>query len=307
MPTIEAIVSRLVQEGLVESAGDWPMRGVVSHLAPLEAAAPGALCWLSAKRWRTHPESLADFKGALVILPADAPAGKIGNGVGVRCRTPKLAFARAAELFFPELLGWPWPTPPRAVDPSARVHPSARLGPGVVIGAGVELGEGVEIGPGTAIAHASVGARTTIGAQCAIGLPGFGYERAEDGRWFRFPHVGRVVIEADVEIGSNTCIDRGALGVTTVGRGAKIDNLVHVAHNVTIGPDALVIAHAMLGGSAEVGAGAWVAPSAAVMNQAKIGAGAVIGLGAVVLKDVAAGTTVVGNPAKVLAPKGERT
>jgi len=131
-------------------------------------------------------------------------------------------------------------------------------------------------------------------------LSGFGYERDSGGRYWRFPHVGKVVIEADVEIGSNTCIDRGAIGETRIGRASKIDNLVHIAHNVTLAPNSIVIANAMLGGSVHVGEGAWIAPSASIMNQAHIGARAIVGLGAVVLKSVDADTTVVGNPAKPL-------
>jgi len=115
--------------------------------------------------------------------------------------------------------------------------------------------------------------------------------------------VGRVVIDEDVEIGCNTCVDRGALGNTYLRSGARIDNLVHIAHNADIGSHALVIAHAMVAGSATIGERAWIAPSAAIMNQLTVGAGAIVGLGAVVVKSVEPGTTVVGNPAKPLAPR----
>lgn len=301
MPTVADITRFLFAEGLAPGPA-FEDRTEVTGVAPEETAASGSLSWLSPKRWAATPERRTAFQGTLLLLPADADPGPAGTGIGLPCRSPKLALAKVVERFFPALEAWPWPSTGLR-DAGATVDPTAKVGPGVVLGAGVVIASGVEIGPYTILAHTTVDRGTRIGAHCSIGLPGFGFEKSEQGVWFRFPHVGRVEIGEEVEIGSNTCIDRGAMGATVVSRGVKIDNLVHVAHNVIIEPDALVIAHAMLGGSAKVGTGAWVAPSAAVMNQARIGAGAVIGLGAVVVKDVAPGTTVVGNPAKVLERK----
>jgi UDP-3-O-[3-hydroxymyristoyl] glucosamine N-acyltransferase len=302
MPTVEEIVAYLRSEGLLAPSEADGTGSRVTHVASEEVATAGALSWLSSKRWVSTPERRTAFGGALLLLPPTAPSGPAGAGVGVSCQSPKLAFAKVVERFFPSLEAWPWPATGLR-EAGVAVDPTAKIGPGVILGAGVVIGPGVEVGPYTILAHTTVGQGTRIGAHCSIGLPGFGFERSEQGVWFRFPHVGRVEIGEEVEIGSNTCIDRGALGATRIGRGVKIDNLVHVAHNVTIEPEALIIAHAMLGGSAHIGAGAWVAPSVAVMNQARIGAGAVIGLGAVVVKEVAPGTTVVGNPAKVLERK----
>lgn len=303
MPSVAEILTFLRDERLLAGPGDVRGDGVVTLVAPEEIASAEALAWLSPGRWKKTPERRERFAGAVLLLPSDAPAGPAGSGLGVPCRSPKLAFAKVVDRFFPELAAWPWPDPGTTRASDVRVAPDARLGPGVVLGAGTVIGSGVEIGPYTVLAHTTVGRGTRIGAHCSIGLPGFGFDKSEGGEWFRFPHVGRVEIGEGVEVGSNTCIDRGALSATIVGRGVKIDNQVHVAHNVIIEPDALIIAHAMLGGSVRVGAGAWVAPSVAVMNQTKIGAAAVVGLGAVVLKDVAPGTTVVGNPAKVLERK----
>ena len=104
-----------------------------------------------------------------------------------------------------------------------------------------------------------------------------------------------------MEIGSNTCIDRGAIGNTEIGSGTKIDNLVHIAHNVVIGVNCLLIANSMIGGSAVVGKNVWIAPSAALKNQVEIGENSLIGMGAVVIRDVAPGLTIAGNPAKTLS------
>jgi UDP-3-O-[3-hydroxymyristoyl] glucosamine N-acyltransferase len=306
MPTVAEIVQFLAREQLAggQLAGDETN---VTAVAPEEEARAGDLSWLSSERWRRTPERLTAFAGALLIVPDEAPAGRTSQGWSVPCRSPKLAFSRIVDHFFSELAAWPWPDAAGAHGGDVRVAADARFGPGVVLGAGTVVESRVEIGPYTVLAHTTVGSGTRIGAHCSIGLPGFGFDRTLDGTWFRFPHVGRVEIGEGVEIGSNTCIDRGALGATVISRGVKIDNQVHVAHNVVIEPDALVIAHAMLGGSARIGIGAWVAPSVAVMNQATVGAGAVVGLGAVVVKNVAPGVTVVGNPAKVLERKEKST
>jgi len=193
------------------------------------------------------------------------------------------------------------------IHPTANVHPKAVIGKSCHIGPFTYIGEAV-IGDHTVIhGHAFIYDNVTLGERCVlhagvvIGSDGFGYSRDENNNVEKFPHIGGVRIGHDVEIGANTCIDRGALGNTIIGNGAKIDNLVHVAHNVNIGENAFVIAHAMLGGSATIGAAAWVAPSASILQQLKIGDGATIGVGAVVTKDVPSGQTWTGSPARPLA------
>ena len=126
---------------------------------------------------------------------------------------------------------------------------------------------------------------------------GFGFVKI-NGEWQRFPHYGDVKIGKDVEIGRNTCIDRGSLAHTVIGDGTKIDNLVHVAHNVKIGKRCLITAGAILGGSCEIGDDCFIGIGALIRNGIKIGAGATVGMGAVVTKDVPEGVTVVGNPAR---------
>jgi UDP-3-O-[3-hydroxymyristoyl] glucosamine N-acyltransferase len=112
------------------------------------------------------------------------------------------------------------------------------------------------------------------------------------------PHIGNVVIEEGVEIGNCTCIDKAVLGSTILRKNCKIDNLVHIAHGVEIGENALIIAHAMVAGSVHVGKNSWIAPGALIINQVSVGENTTVGLGAVVIKDVADNQTVVGNPAR---------
>lgn len=303
MTTVAKVMEYLRDVGELAVEAGPPPDLRISGPAPESSAGPGTVSWLSTSRLHKAPERISAFGGALLICPADVPGGALGNGWAAPCRRPKLAFSLVLDRFFPELSAWPWPTAPATRGEEVVVASSARLAPGVVLGNGVTIEDDVEVGPYTVLAHTTVRRGTRIGASCSIGLAGFGFDRSEDGIWFRFPHVGRVEIGPEVEIGSNTCIDRGALGATTIGRGVKIDNQVHVAHNVEIAPNSLIIAHAMLGGSVKIDAGVWVAPSAVLKNQITIGAGALIGLGAVVLRDVEPGATIVGNPGKPIASR----
>lgn len=138
------------------------------------------------------------------------------------------------------------------------------------------------------------------GQNCSIGNDGFGYIKDKDGKWLKFPHFGNVIIGDDVEIGNNVCIDRGALSNTIIGNGVKIDNLVHIAHNVEIGDNTLIIAQSMVGGSTKIGSDCWISPSTSIKNGIKIGNGVLIGMGAVVIRDVEDNKIMVGNPAKEL-------
>jgi UDP-3-O-[3-hydroxymyristoyl] glucosamine N-acyltransferase len=147
--------------------------------------------------------------------------------------------------------------------------------------------------------HVEVGDNVTIGAGCVIGGPGFGYEWDDDlYLWVKKPETHGVVIEDDVHIGANTCIDRGSYRDTVIGAGTRIDNLVHVAHNVQVGRNCLVIAQAELSGSVVVEDNCWIGPRACVREHLTIGHDSLVGIGSVVVKDVEPHTTVMGVPAK---------
>ncbi len=306
MTSSREILRFLTDLGLVSTPEDLRIshdRLTVNCVSAEDEATEGALSWLSPARFKRSPQRIRQFRGAILLAPALVGVQETASGVAIGCPNPKVAFALVVQEFFPHLLRSPWPTDGNTRHAGASVADDAVIACGVVLGDGVKIGPHAEIGPYTCIAHTTVGAGTKIGAHCAIGLPGFGFEQSNAGEWIRFPHIGRVEIGEQVEIGSNTCIDRGALGATRIEAGAKIDNLVHIAHNVVIGERSLVIAHAMIAGSVKLGSDAWVAPSSAILNQLTVGAGAVIGLGAVVIRDVAPGATVVGNPAKPLMPR----
>lgn len=265
------------------AAPGWNDR-IVRCVRPLAASDESALTWASPSVAARGPITA---RADLIVVPPGTEAPHVA--VAVESEDPKALFAAIVDHFF--------------ADPPTVMVARNDLGPGVVLGANVILGDHVSIGPNTVIANATLGDRVSVGANCTIGLPGFGFVTDGTGRHSRFPQIGRVIIEADVEIGSNTCIDRGALGDTVIRRGAKIDNLVHVAHNCDVGEDALVIANATLCGGTVVGDRARIAPTATIREQLTIGADALVGLGAVVTKPVAPTTTVIGNPARPMAAR----
>jgi UDP-3-O-[3-hydroxymyristoyl] glucosamine N-acyltransferase len=184
------------------------------------------------------------------------------------------------------------------ISPSAKISKGVSLGYNCFIGDRVEIGEGTQIYNNVVIHHdVKIGQNCLIQSGAVIGEDGFGFLTRKDGARERVVHLGSVTIGDNVEIGANTCISRGVMGDTMIGNGSKIDNLCHIAHNVKIGKNAFVVAHTMVGGSVNIGDNCWVA-SAVIRNGIIINEGVMVGLGAVVVKDVEAGSVVVGNPAK---------
>lgn len=190
------------------------------------------------------------------------------------------------------------------------IHPDAYINENVVIGARVSIfphvyvGEGVIIGddsivyPNVTIREGvSIGRRVIIHSGAVIGSDGFGYVSAEDGRHYKIPQVGGVVIDDDVEIGANVTIDRATTGNTVIGRGTKIDNLVQIGHNVTIGSDCIIVAQTGIGGSVEIGKGALLGGQTGVRDHVRIGNGAMIGAGSGVAHDIPDGQVFSGSPA----------
>ncbi len=167
------------------------------------------------------------------------------------------------------------------------VHPSATIDPEAVIFPGAYIGPNVRIGAGC-----------VIGPNASIGQPGFGYTRTDTGRLEYRPHTKGVVIEPDVHIGASTCVDQGRHRPTIIRTGTRIDNHVHIAHNVIIGRHCAIVAHAMLAGTVELKDHAYIAPGAQVRDHVTVGKAAMAGQGAVVLHDIPDGETWVGIPAR---------
>lgn len=209
--------------------------------------------------------------------------------------TPRLQAAHFSQRFArptQQLRTLNWKGAEIHVAPSVYIDPSAEIGADTTLHANSTLYAGTRIGR-----------RCVVHSGAVIGADGFGYEEDDQGKWFKIAHLGGVVIGNDVEIGANACIDRGTFGDTRIEDNVKIDNLVHIAHNVLVKENSLIIALAMVAGSVTVGRNVWISPCASIRQKVSIGDDAVVGMGAVVVKDVAPGTTVMGVPATVKEPR----
>jgi UDP-3-O-[3-hydroxymyristoyl] glucosamine N-acyltransferase len=266
----------------------------IERLAPLSDAGPGALTFSRKLEFSS--------KASAVIVPLECA---IEGPTLLRVENPRLAFVRVAQHFFGrQPVHGVHPT--AIVDPSAKVDPSAEIGPNVVIGANCEVGAHSIIHANVVLyAGSRLGQRVVVHSGTVIGVDGFGFERDATREPQKFMHLGGVVIEDDVEIQANCCVARGALGDTRIGRGSKLDCLVHVAHNCQVGKRNLLTAQTMLAGSVVSGDDVWFSPGCRILNNTRIGSNAVIGMGAVVMTEVPEGATVVASPAR--APMGKKS
>ena len=244
---------------------------------------------------------LTNTKSQLIIIPKELlPSDfKSVNKAFLIHNDPKKILIQ----FCHDFLNFGTPNQKSQIHPSSIIEEGATLGENCVIGANVFVSgntiikSNCSIGPNTVIKNAIVGNGTIIGSNNTIGGDGFGYAQNEYGEYVLFPHYGSVIIQDRVHIGNNTCIDRGSLSDTLISEGAKIDNLVHIAHNVVIGKNSLIIACSMVAGSVVIGDNCWVAPASTIRNNLSIGENTTVGMGSVVTKNISNGQTVMGNPA----------
>ena len=260
----------------------------------------------------------ADSNAALAIVNDNIDLEPGDNRVLIKVKNADLAMAKLLEAFTPETPYFETDIHPAAViDPSAKIGEGSRVGAGCYIGKDVVLGKNVTlyanvtildettigdyttVWPGTIIRERSI-----IGSHCifhnnvSIGADGFGYRPSDDGRGLvKIPHIGNVVIGNAVEIGANSCVDRGKFSSTILGDGCKIDNLVQIAHNCVLGRSCIMAGSSGLAGSVTLGDGVIIGGSASIKDHTTIHSGATVGAGSGVMGDVAAGKTVLGYPA----------
>lgn len=196
----------------------------------------------------------------------------------VRVRAPKYAFAVCGRELT-ALDDAPEIHPAAVIDPTAKLGKGTRVGAGAVIEAGAVLGESCEIGSRVTICRgAQLGNGVIVQSGAVLGSTGFGYVRnAQTGEYLLFPQQGTLVIEDDVEIGANTTIDRGALEATRIGRGTKIDNLVHIAHNCNVGKNVVIAAQVGISGSCVIEDGAVIAGQVGLGDHCRVGTGVILG------------------------------
>ena len=281
----------------------------------IESAGVSELAFVGGRKAAAQAESSA---AGCLLVPLDWPSPCYRTVI--RVPEPRTAFARAMSRFYPtaEIKPGIHPTAVVGADvelgalvfigPHAVVGDGTRAGVAVSIGAGCVVGKRVVLGDGTVLHpnvtiydNVDIGRGVIIHSGAVIGADGFGYVNEHD-RWHKFPQVGRVEIGDFVEIGANCCIDRAALGVTTIGEGTKLDNMVHVAHNCRIGRHVVVAAQTGFSGSVVVEDHAVIGGQVGIGDKARIESRAVLGSGCGVLtsKVVHSGETVWGTPARPL-------
>jgi UDP-3-O-[3-hydroxymyristoyl] glucosamine N-acyltransferase len=298
--------------GQVEGDGALEVEGI----APLEEAGPRQLSFFSNRKYRKAFE--ASRAGAVIVEPdEDVPAGR----TVLRAAPAYLAFARISTLFHPRREALPEVSPAAVVHPTARVHPGAQVmplacvGPNAEVGArtilfpGVHVGQDARVGEDCLLYHnvvirerCVVGNRVILQPGCVIGSDGFGFalDLQGEGRGpqhYKVPQAGIVVVEDDVEIGANSCVDRATLGVTRIGRGAKIDNLVQIAHNVEVGPLCILASQVGIAGSTKLGMGVVAWGQAGVVGHVTIGDRATLAAQSGIGGDVEPGARMAGSPA----------
>ncbi|MBN9318405.1 MAG: UDP-3-O-(3-hydroxymyristoyl)glucosamine N-acyltransferase [Caulobacterales bacterium] len=280
--TVAAPLGRAGADGVSFLAGG-------KHLTGLAATRAGA-CFVS-------PRHAADVPAGCVALIADYPQAawaKAAAALHAPRRHPAAAPAIHPDAAFEEdvELG-----PGVVVGPGAQIGRGTRIGAGAVIGPGVAIGRDCDIGPRVVVGFALVGDRVRLHAGSVVGEAGFGTAASPKGP-VDIPQLGRVILQDGVTLGANSCVDRGAWEDTSVGENSKIDNLVHVAHNVSLGRNCLLAAYTGISGSVTVGDGVMFGGKAGVADHLNVGAGAVVGASASVFKNIPAAETWTGFPAR---------
>jgi UDP-3-O-[3-hydroxymyristoyl] glucosamine N-acyltransferase len=282
---------------------------LLSGFTSADRACPGDLTFAEKDQYLAAAEASAAT--AILIAGPAAASGK----VLIRVANARVAAAQVLPLFFPAEACPAGIHPSAVVAPSAQVHPTAFVGPYCVIGEEAKLGArtrllgGNHIGRNAHIGddgtlhpnvvvypHTLMGHRVIVHAGTVIGSDGYGYV-FDQGRHLKMPQVGQVVIGDDVEIGANTAIDRGALGPTMIGDGTKIDNLVHIAHNVALGRHCLIMGQVGFAGSTRLGDYGVIASQSGIAGHLNLGRQCVVGAKSGVMRDVPDRQTVLGTPA----------
>jgi UDP-3-O-[3-hydroxymyristoyl] glucosamine N-acyltransferase len=305
MPTFTA--AQLAQQLGAEVIGDGLVE--LTGFAPADRAQAGHLTFAENEEYFAKAEQ----GGASAILVGDSVASS--KKTLLRVKNPRVAFAKVLPLFFPEPTFAPGVHSTALIASSAQVDSTARIGPHCVIGERVKIGArsvlfgGSHIGDDSQLgadvwlfpnvvvyARSQIGHRVRIHAGTVIGSDGYGYV-FDQGQHRKVLQIGNVVIHDDVEIGANACIDRGALGSTVIGRGAKIDNLVQIAHNVVIGEGCLIVGQCGIAGSTKLGNFTIVAAQAGIAGHLQIGNQVTIAGQSGVMHNIPDGQKWIGSPA----------
>lgn len=291
----------------VDPSLDLDLRGV----APMEEAGPGELTFLSNP---SYARKLKDSRASAVLVDP-AFAGEAPMAL-VRIANPYLAFAKAIALFHPPVAATPGVHPTAVLGRDVQLGRAVSIGPYVVVGDRVRIGDGATLHPHCVVyADAEIGAGSLLHSGAVvregvrlgkgvilqngavIGADGFGFAPRGDGSWHKIPQAGTVTLGDDVEVQALSCVDRATVGITSVGRGTKIDNLVQVGHGCRVGEDTLLCGQVGLAGSTKVGNRVTLAGQAGTAGHLTIGDGAMVAAQSGVMNDVEPGAAVGMSPA----------
>lgn len=271
----------------------------IDNLADVDRVCETTLDWINPSK--TNKQQLVEGSKARVLL-TDSSIVPVEGKTLIVVNNPKEALAEVGNHFFVEKVS-PSIHPTAIVDSEAKLGKDVYIGPYCVIGKCV-IGDGcsfdskVRIYDGVILGHHCV-----VDSGTVLGGAGFGFEKDLDGNLFRFPQLGGLIIGNHVEIGANTCIDRGSLSDTIIGNYTKISKSCVIAHNNHIGNNVVITGSVMLSGSNIIEDDVWIAPNSSIRGWVKVGEGATVGMAAVVTKNIPAGETWVGNPARKLEKK----
>ncbi|MBE0477649.1 UDP-3-O-(3-hydroxymyristoyl)glucosamine N-acyltransferase [Candidatus Aerophobetes bacterium] len=284
---------------------------IIKGVAKVEDVKEGEITFAVSGKFLSLAEK---SKASAVIIPQEVE--NFSKPV-IQTANPRLAFARVLEIFAPLAPEFKGIHPSAIISEGVKIGRGATIGPLCIIQEGAKIGDnayisgfsylGRDVSVGertflhprvTVLDKTSIGKKVIIHSGAIIGSDGFGFVKTEDSSYYKIPQIGRVVIEDAVEIGANVTIDRATTGETRIGRGTKIDNLVHIAHNVTVGKNVAIVALVGISGSSCVGDGAVLAGQVGISDHVSIGANSIVGAKSGITKDIPANSFVWGIPAR---------
>jgi len=284
---------------------------VVGSICDIEKAGSGDLAFVFGRK---YAPLLKKTNASCVVVPDDMGSAPVPV---IRCKNPNIAFKKSVELIMPGAISHP-----TGIHKSAVLGKSVKLGKDVAIGACAYLEDNAEISDGTVVyAHCYIGRSVKVGKACiiypnvtvrenskigdrviihpgcVIGADGFGYERTQRGHE-KIPHIGGVILGDDVELGAGVTVDRAKIAYTRIGQGTKIDNLVQIAHNVTIGKNCIIVSQTGISGSVKIGDNVMMAGQVGLVDHIEIGDNVMVAAQSGIMKSVPANTIVWGSPAR---------
>lgn len=292
---LSALIRFLSNEGISFNLQNTDQDFTISGFSALSETKPGTLTWM-----KQPSGNWDEIEAAVVICPIHADPPKNKKTLFIKTEHPRLVFSKILDKFATD----PFPS---QIDETAVISGSAEIADNVYIGPYCVIGDDVKIGSGSVIhSNVTIYPNTTIEENCIIhsgtvlGGDGFGYERDENQKLFKIRHIGGLRIEKNVEIGNNSCIDRGTLSDTIIQENTKISNQCNISHNVVIGKNVMICAKACVNGSTKVEDNVWISPGSIINNGLRIGNNCTVGSGAVVIRDVPPFDVVAGVPARSL-------